>query len=97
MTDTVDIPISDEVAAKLAGMDARIGIERVDAMIERKLLRSIGAKINSDPHPAVMRIADDPDRASFKRLAWAYGCAGAGSAEESKLRQALTERVRSLS
>lgn len=37
-------------------------------------------------------ILADPDRASLKRIAWAYGCAKRGSVEEDALRMILIER-----
>ncbi len=42
---------------------------------------------------AVQNILADPDKASLKRVAWAYGCIRAGSKEEEKLLDILKSRL----
>lgn len=60
-----------------------------------------GALVNTEPmqrvsvsHDTAASVIEDPDRASLKRIAWAYGCAKKGSDEERMLRTILLERAR---
>lgn len=46
-------------------------------------------------HPSA-GIITNPDSASLKRVAWAYGCAKKGSDEERQLLAVLVEKVRAL-
>lgn len=39
-------------------------------------------------------VLTNPDAASLKRIAWAFGCAKKGSDEEARLHEILVERVR---
>lgn len=45
---------------------------------------------------AIFSIITNPDQASLKRLAWAFGCAKKGSTEEAQLERLLIDRVASL-
>jgi len=42
----------------------------------------------------VASILTNPDAASLKRIAWAYGCAPKGSDEERQLRTLLLEKLK---
>jgi hypothetical protein len=46
------------------------------------------------PIPTLVDVLADPDRASLKQVARAYGCAPEGSAEEARLAEILQGQVR---
>lgn len=50
-------------------------------------------KVMTDTQASIL---ENPDGASLKRIAWAYGCARKGSDEERAMLEALLAKVRSM-
>lgn len=56
----------------------------------------MGVLTVSGLNAAIANVFVNPDGASIKKLAWAYGCAKRGSDEERQLLELLVARVRKL-